>query len=726
MSALRGNLLFSSALVAGTLAFATVSAFADDVPGGIETVTVTATKRAENVQNVAISMEVFQAKQLEAFNTSDLNALQNYVPNMLIQQSPGNDAIFIRGFGSQAANYGFDQSVSLYQDGVYAGRGRQFMEPFFDVSQVEVLRGPQGALLGKNTAAGAVNITTAGPTDDFEGSVTDTYDFDRPGIDAYGYVSGPLSDTLSARLAVKIEDIDGYIKNIATGNNDPRENNDMGRLSLKYVPTANFDITEKIEYGSFITDGTNAVGASATVYQPLTDTKDSAEKFGIPERDDETSFNSATKANYRFDGLTLTSITGYSEFDDTKGFYGSVSPVTEEYANIYAEKFEQFSQELQLFSALGQRFEWIVGAYYDNSNDKLYVLQDYNVFGFLAGQDHQNFSQNASTWSAFGQGTFHVTDDLRVLGSLRYTDDSKDANYLAALNSGLPLFATSNVPTQSLKEGGLDPSATIQYDVVNDVMLYATYGQGSKAGGFVSNTPGVTASEFSYGAEKSTNYEIGTKMTLWSDRLIFDIDLYDLQFKNLQVSTWDPTIVGFVTSNAAAATSKGVETSLDWMMLDNLRLSSSAAYLDAIYNNFPGAACLASQPVTCVAATNNLAGTTIPGASRWTGNVQADYWHPIGDGFKIDTLAAVIFRSTFTTSDDESPIYGIQKSYAKLNARVEFAPDDDRWSIALVGKNLTNRLTESFSYLWPLSATPQAIKFLDETRTISLEVHYRF
>ena len=186
----------------------------------IEEVIVTAQKRAQSVQDVPMSIEVIKGEELDAYQIRDLKALQNYVPNLLIQSSPGNDAIYVRRFGSQAANYAFDQSVSMYVDGIYGGRNRQFMAPFFDVERVEVMRGPQGALLGKNTAAGAISIITAGPTDTFEGSVTSSYNFDREGFEVYGYVSGPMSDTLSGRLAVKYTELDGYIKNNSSSSSD--------------------------------------------------------------------------------------------------------------------------------------------------------------------------------------------------------------------------------------------------------------------------------------------------------------------------------------------------------------------------------------------------------------------------------------------------------------------------------------------------------------------------
>jgi len=177
----------------------------------IETVTVTAQKREQNVQDVPVSMTVLGGQQIANLQTRDLKALQNYIPNLYVARTGVNDVVYIRGFGSGVNNIAFDMDVSIYQDGVYGGRSAQFTAPFFDVDRIEVLRGPQGALFGKNTAAGAISIVTAGPTDTFEAKGTVSYDFIQKGPELNGYIAGPISDTLGARLAVTpIDELDHF------------------------------------------------------------------------------------------------------------------------------------------------------------------------------------------------------------------------------------------------------------------------------------------------------------------------------------------------------------------------------------------------------------------------------------------------------------------------------------------------------------------------------------
>jgi len=731
------NLWLASAALAGVLAAGQAVAQEAAPPSStgeaatLEAVVVTAQKRAQDVQDVPISMEVLGAEKLEAMQISNFQSLQNYVPNLLVQPSPGNNAVFIRGFGSLPSNYAFDQSVSMYLDGVYGGRNRQFMAPMFDVERVEVMRGPQGALLGKNTAAGAVSIITAGPSRTPQAQVTGVYNFSREGGDLSGFVTGPLGEDFSGRLAMKYTKMAGYIANSATGNDDPRVDNFSARGSLRFQPNDRFDATAKLTYDRFTTLGTGQVRVNP-ITGGLTDRKNAASPFGVPEEDRQTSYNASVTANLALGDFTLTSVTGYSTFKDKKDTGGSAGN-PETWLSLFTEDFDQLSQEIRLLSPTDGALEYIVGAYYDTGDYDLYNGSRYNLFGgAVAGQTAINFAQKAKTWSVFAQGTWRVTDDLRVLGSLRYTNNKKEATFRLRQVAGTPLpgvvpldLPNALVPNVgSLDENNTDPSLTVQYDIAPRIMVYAAWGRGSKAGGFVSNTRTVKANQFQYGPERSTNYEVGVKSTLLGGRLMLNATLYQTEFKDLQVANYDPVAAVFVTKNAAAATSRGVEASADWLVAEGLRLAASVAYLDGKYDDFPGASCLAATPKPCTS--ENLGGTVMPGASKWSGNVQADWTHPIGDRLKVSATGVGSFRSRYFTSTDASPIYGTQRSYAKLDARVELADRDDRWALALVGKNLNNELTQSYSYLWSLSTPATAIQFLDETRTISLEARARF
>ncbi len=711
---------------------------------------VTAQKREQNLQNVPISMEVVSGAKLAEFNTSDIKAVMNYTPNVFVQSTAGNDVIYIRGFGSPPANFAFDQSVSLYVDGIYAGRNRQAQAPFFDLARVEVLRGPQGALFGKNTAAGAVSVVSAGPTKDFEGAITGLYNFDHKGTDFSGYLSGPISDTLGARLAYKIVNQDGYIYNRATDHDDPEIKSQLLRLTLKWEPSANFDYTAKVEYGN------REVNGGITVSSPLTSGQDPQttrylERSALgDEGNDNKSVMISGVGNLALGDFTLTSVTGYSwfkskiinGFDQTIPNSGGAFTANSVY-NAFPERFDQVSQEIRILSPTGKTFEFIVGAYYDKSNYTLEQYQGFNlpsltipgVFaGPYFGRIDSVFNQEAESWSVFGQGTFNVTDAFRAIGSLRYSHTKKEGDFAARLvygTNGLNGQPFALRPISSavgkISEGNVDPSVTLQYDIAPRVMIYGTWGRGSKSGGFVSNTLGTTNATFTFEPERSENFEAGVKSTLFDGKVVANVSLYHTKFKDLQVSVYQPATSSYLTGNAAAATSKGIEGSLSIYPIENFDISASAAYSDIKYDDYPGAACLASQ-VGCTPATNNLAGYPVAYSSKWTGSVTAHARFDMSEDLKLDITGVAAGRSKYFNSDNQSPIFGVQDGYVKLDLRVQLADKDNSWHLALVGKNLTNQKTigSAFNLPFPITPVPRAILYLEPTRNISVEAGIKF
>ncbi|MDB5426801.1 MAG: hypothetical protein JWR43_776 [Phenylobacterium sp.] len=739
-----GRILFSTTMLVSALASA--AAAQDAANGTLGEVVVTAQKRVEKLQDVPISMEVVSGAKLAAFNTVDFKQMVKFTPNVTVETTAGNDTIYIRGFGSPPSNFSFDQAVSLYIDGIYAGRNRQAQSPLFDVERVEVLRGPQGALFGKNTAAGAVSIVSAGPTSTFQGSATGVYNFDLKGYEASGFLSGPVTEHLGARLAVKIVDEDGYIKNLANGNEEPANRMQLARLTLRYAPTGDFDYTLKVDYGNREVVGGSNVSSPLTTGQQPHDVRYSTQNPLGREGTKATSWMLSGTGNLALGDFTLTSVTGYSFFrSNIVNNFDQALPTggftTNSVYNSYPEHFRQWSQELRLLSPTGRTFEYIVGAYYDTSLYQLTQLGGFNINipGVLVYQGllETDFRQRAQSYSVFGQGTYHVTDALRLVGSLRYTNTDKRAIFYGRLRSGpFALRPVNTVAVGNIKgEDNVDPSATVQYDVAPHVMLYATYGRGSKSGGFVSNTYGTTNATFAYRPEKSENYEAGIKSTLADGKLVLNVSAYDTKFKNLQVSFYNSALQVYVTGNAASASSKGVEGSAAWYPVKNLDFTAAAAYQDAKYDDYPGAGCLATQTlaqcnpaVPASSAANNIAGAPLPYSSKFSFTTQGHYRLELANDYVVDTTVAVSGRSKYFDSDNESPLFGLQKGYAKVDARIQYGPSSEQWHIALVGKNLTNELTtgSAFNLPFPITASPRAILYLEETRNVAIEAGMRF
>jgi iron complex outermembrane receptor protein len=703
----------------------------------LEEIVVTAEKRAENIQEVPISMTVVTGPAIAEFHENDLYSLENSIPNLYVERLNWADTIYLRGFGSSPGNYAFDPDVSLYEDGVYAGRPQQFGAPFFDVERVEVLRGPQGALFGKNTAAGAVSVVTANPTDTFQGSLTSSYNFDLRGTEINSFISGPLSDTVGARLAVRFLNEDGYIYNATTGDDNPRHEFGFGRLTLRYAPTESFDITGKVEYSNQMTNGENDVLAPLTTGQAVNNIQYNAgTAFGYKDTAYVRTFNGSLNENWRLGPDTLTFVTGYSTFRaDRANTYSTDNP--DWFTNLTLEDFKQVSQEVRLASPEHQILDYIVGGYVDWSKYNVGTPWVYDLFGGLAaGALNTFFSQEARTYSAFAQATYNATDALRFIGSLRYTELNKAGSLDTTLVSGIPIAGLES-DYGDFSEHHLDPSITAQYDVIRHVMLYATYGQGSKSGGFVSNTPGTGQPDFQFKPEQSKNYEVGVKSTFDENKILVDISAFHTTIKNLQTSVFNTSNAGgFVIKNAGAATSRGIEASLAWKPIESLKLTWNGAYQDAKYDSFLGAQCLARQPISVCdpsappsapnsQANNNLAGYPLSYSSKWNGQVEAQHSLPItADHILISTLRAS-YRSRYYDSDDQSTVYGIQPGFVKYDVRFEYAVGN-RMSIALLGKNISDVHTYSFANAWTVTATPTAIKYLDEPRTITLEGTWRF
>jgi len=692
---------------------------AEQSSAALETVIVTAQKRKQDVQTVPISMEVLGQQQLATYNITDIQSMQAYVPNLLVQSATAPQQYFIRGFGSQAANDAFEQSVSVYVDGIYGGRNRQFMSPFFDADQVEVLRGPQGALLGKNTAAGAIMITTANPTDTFQAASDLTYSFSRPGENFFGYVSGPLSDGINSRVALHLEDMQGWIDNTGTGNHDPSNHTMQVRPSIEFKPADGVDVIAKLDYNEIYLDGNSLVRTSTTGYT-VTTVKDEPPPFGIPEVDRTTATNGSVTARFQLPAGTLESITGYSGYDNTYQL-GALAGAPEVFNVGFVSDFSQASEELRFLSPTNQPLEYIVGLYYDGSSFHTENTSTYN-FGYgFAGQVRTVYGQHANTASAFGAATWHVTDSFRVLGSLRYTYENKDAGFEELTDYGVPI-ATAPSLTGAESENHVDPSITLQYDIAPDVMVYALFGQGSKGGGFVSSTRTVVASDFEYKPEKSKSYEAGIKSTFFDKRALLDVALYDTKFTDLQVTTFDPKLITYITGNAAAATSKGVEFSLAGVLSSQFKITTSGAYLNAVYDNFPGAQCLATTPAAECSpeGTTNLAGTTVLGASRWTGNVALDFTQPLNNSWLLTATVDANYRSGYFISANESPLYGYQPGFVKYDGNISLVKNG--WTVSLLGKNLGNKLTKNFSY----DFAGTGVAAIDPTRDILLEVRYKY
>lgn len=758
----------------------------------LEEVIVTAQKRAESLQDVPIAVSAISGEKIVEAGIQGMEDLSSYVPSFNLFLNPGGGSpanIFIRGIGS-GNNVAFEQSVGMFIDGVYTGRSQQYLVPFLDVASVEVLKGPQGALFGKNTVAGAMIINSARPTDTFEGELRAQYEFEDESTEYIGMVSGPLGDRLSGRLAGKYRDAGGYMKNLVRNTDEPEVESLGLRGSLLFDATDNLEIYTKVEYAEVDRTGsngqlTNIDGNFRGILQhraalsPLEDArfddKTTSNSFN-PEGADLESLNITLQADWDINGYTVTSLSNYSEYETETIVDGDFSDLLF-LEQRPVEDFEQISQEFRLSSPGGDTVDYIVGLYFEaqevdtnNPTDlNLIALSAQNIAGSpvpaVQTGIEQRYSQESETAAIFGQLSWNLAEDWTFTAGARYSYEQKEADRGLRLTDFMSTEDLQDVFTRTIVTNLLQRfefetasdrdtdnvsfSANLAWDFSDEGMAYLRYARGFKTGGFNANVttteplePGAVPADFEYDDEEVNSLELGSKMTFLDGAAELNLAAFYTELKDLQVSTFVDS--GFVVGNAAESTSKGFEAEGRWAAAPFLNFVLSVAYLDSTYDDFPGAPCTPAQllqgdgsgsaeDVAAVVGagcegytgastgTTNLKGQTAGRAPEWSGLFVTNVILPVTDGILFN--ASVDLQYEDEVNERLDPNY--QDSYYKINARLALASEDQKWAVALIGKNLNDEITYGngagvgfFTGSW--------FKNRQQGRTIALDLTYRF
>ena len=756
----------------------------------LEEVIVTATKREAGLQNVPIALSVMGGEKIDEQNIGSLEDLAIFMPNVTIVEGGAGDQLFIRGVGS-GINYGFEQSVGTFIDGVYFGRGQASRSAFLDVARVEILKGPQSTLFGKNTVAGAINITTRRPGDEAEVSLEGTLE---PEFDGWGTtltLSGPLTEAVGARFVLMRDETDGYMKNSFLNQDERGVENTVGRLVLDWNVSEDLDLSLKYERGESETVGRQNVVSIATDfaigrYQAAD--PDFAPGFGYDKssrniggsRPDTDVMDSewdivTLTAEWYLGEHTLKSVTGYVNYEFSNYQDSDYGPLAF-LARGRDEEHEQFTQEFLLSSETGKTVEYLVGLYYQDEDLSHFRYTDavLSAAGIGSGQFDGsglgNFQQDTETWSAFTQVTLNVSDTFRVIGGLRYSDDQKEFskdlfvtdiftetpnNSLAGIYDALLNFSTDhfmgsdgaivcsgvayvcteypdfdNVRDETHWTGDM----TLQWDASDDTMVYFKVGNGYKAGGFdEANGRGLLdAQEFD--DETVLSYELGAKMDLWDGRARLNVAAFRSEFEDLQVSAFDGN-AGFVVGNAAESEVNGIEFDGMVAISDGLTFSGSLAYLDAEYSSFSDAACNEPQVVAFIAGggvradcTQDLSGQPLQFSPEWSAHAALDYSTEVGGNMALNVGVDVMYSDSYHFANDLDPALE-QDAFSKINARIALASIDDTWSVALLGKNLSDKKTSTFGNDVPLASQgfgQTYYQHIDAPRSYEIVVKYNF
>lgn len=717
----------------------------------LEEVVVTAQMRAEGLQDVPISISAVQGDKLNDAGITRMQDLQAYVPNLTMSEAAIGSNVYIRGVGSQV-NQGFEQSVGTYVDGVYYGRPRQLRQPFFDLARVEVLRGPQGILFGKNSIAGALNLVTNKPTEAFEGDLSVLYEPQHGELDTSVILSGPLTDTLAGRLALRKREMDGYIDNVAKSQDEMETDEWTGRATLQWDPTDALTVTFKGELGDFDSVGRNQVLIGEPVSSAVTPVmNDYTKKSSIdPEYSDNEYENYTLTVDYDIGEHAFTAITGFSAYDyteevDTDFTMASIVQSPAE------ENFEQFSQEIRLTSPVGETFDYIVGAFYQTSEIRYREPAEITLPTVQVIFDRSYFS-DSDVWAVFGQSTWNVSDAFRVTAGLRYTEESKEGGRRMPLRNldgsifnplGLPGFAELGMPLPPLGayphdlKGDRDeqvttPMLNLQWDVSIDTMLYASVSTGYKAGGFDARSNravlpnGEAALEFE--EEQALAFEVGAKLGLLDGAAEMNIAAFRTEYDDLQVSVFDG-VLGFDVQNAASATTQGLEVDGRWQATDYITLSGAIAYTDFAFEDYPNGACYNGQEPGFVVDGVPFCdwdGNTNQFTPDWSGNLGAQFFYPIGRNLELRGALDLIYSGEYFAAPDLDP-NAVQDAYVKVNARLGIGAADGTWEVALVGRNLTDEEIMTFANDVPLSGpVPAYFAYVERPATVAVQARYSF
>lgn len=668
----------------------------------------------------------------------------------------GGGTISIRGVGSSYLDPGIEQSVGVLVDNVSVGRGRFIMASQFDLQQVEVLKGPQALFFGKNSPAGVISITSASPTRDFAAMVRGGYEFEAKEKYVEGFVSGPLSDNLLVRVAGKFSDLDGWLKNVAPGGANPiypfaipgpatgdapAYESYSGRLTLKWEPTSDFDATFKFSAnylkgnGDDAIEGFCAAPASARgqlsttnlvtgqqVFDPSSDCNLNKVRAqgALPSQvlnnwagaRDGRSYNrlntyvGSLVLNYNIGDVTLTSVSGYTKLKGRNlGFYDLTSFAA--VGSYLVEDTRTWSQELRLASDFDGPLNFSLGGFFEDAKRHNTFQPILGFVGFDAANGNSAYTfenrwdNSGNTYAVFGQLRYKLLDNLELAGGVRFTHEKKDIAgrnlYLNLLGQAFGLLPVGQTVKQDLSFSNWSPEATLTFKPQDNLMTYVAYKTGFKSGGIstpatISAVYGTTPSLLSFSPEKSKGFEAGIKGELAGRSIRFDLVAYRYTFTDLQLTSFEPTLIAYFIKNAGRSRTTGVEASIAWQATPDLSLHATGSYNDAKYLTFRSAQCylkIVGTPA-CANGFYDRSGQSLPRAPKWTFNLGGSYEREVGSDLKAGVSSEVIFTDRFLTDEQGSPD-GVVDAFWRLNASVHIGSADDRWELALIGRNLTDR-----------------------------------
>ena len=737
----------------------------------LEEVVVTAEKRTSTVQDTPISIAAFSGQDLANAGVFSTEALSGLAPGLNVQREVIGKVV-IRGVGTENFSVGSDPGVAIHQDGVYLARSSVSVFEFFDTQRVEVLRGPQGTLYGRNATGGVINIISNKPTKEFGGyAKVDLGNYSKKRVE--GALNVPFSDTVAGRLSVLWADRNGYTQNKFVGaaarGIDELDNQKLWavRGQLKFNPSdtfegiAQFDVshdTSNPPAFKYFTHATppglpwspvNAMGPVVPGDQALTDLRQVGQGYELaipgtkrtaPGIGQAKTTSGNVKLTWDLGNVSLMSQTGYRKTDFS--WLNDGDGVDAFFVTYFQDdNSKQFTQELQLSSQGEGALKWILCAFYLKEESKTFSGLAFNV-GFPPPAINGiliDGKSNTKSFSVYGQGTYSFTDRLRGTLGARYTKDDKDGDLVYNLFGGVlpPPGPAGTTWPQVLNKSwsAVTPKAGLDFDFTDDVMGYVSATRGFKSGGF-----NLIAVQTPYNPEYLWSYELGLKTKLANGRVIANFGAFQYNYRDMQVGK----IVNLsdVLTNAAKSTVKGLEAEVRAVLGSGFELTVGAAFLDAKFDEFltedpavnarpaalgPNAGACETRDATATSTRGvSLKGCDLRRAPKFSGNLGLAWTHPVAGGdINLRGDFAYKGKQYFTQFNREAVS---QKSYGLLNLRAGYTAAGSKWSAMLWADNVTDE--DYYSTVLesgvpaPGGLVPQAV--LGAPRTFGVGFSYKF
>ena len=709
-----------------------------DAGGGVEEVVVTARKREETAMSVPVVLSALSKTELERKAIITLDDVARFTPGLIIGEGGGTlqgGNVALRGLGGADNNPLGDQAVAFDMDGVAIARATIRRLSEMDMQQVEVLKGPQALFFGKNSPGGVISIRTADPTNRFEAKISETYEAIAHEWRTESYVSGPVTETLGARLAVFWDDMRGWSKDtvpqtspFAAASPTPDNREAAARLTLKWEPTDRLRARAKIAYSKL--DGSGSYANQQYIYCPfgqpqplrsgmvanckpgdqnvvgnpgavLAATNPADSNGGVPYNHSRQTLGSL-ETNYDLThALTLTSVSGYYDsrmrnFDNfTSGYYAPTVG-----AAFFRLDIREISEELRLNSSFAGPLNFTVGGYYQHQTGEDSTITAYNAITPLAST-RVNYHQKGWTYSEFAQLRWAVIPTLEIAAGARYSAEHKQIPLALVAPTGavfLPLTPRVLSPSNRASWYDVSPESTVTWRPKQTLTVFAAYKTGFLSGGF--NTGSQVTSDIIYNPETIKGVEGGVKGLLLERALRTDLAVFHYKMSGLQVTVPVGPLNTIVETNAGGANIDGAELNASYLTpVEGLKLSSGVAYTRARYSQYLSS-CYSGQPAPACAVRFNpltgrpglsqdLEGAPLVRAPDWSGNVGFDYERPIGSRLQIGLTGDMTFSSSYFTSADNRPA-GLEKAFQLFDATLRLADQGGKWEIAFIGRNLTN------------------------------------